>query len=183
MNLANSFLIGLPTLTDYYFFKSLVYLAECDDDNGAIGWIVNKQIEEHLAQGIRSSMGLKRSLPIFLGGPVNTSSVVILHSPDVHLGSTVKLNSQLSATREKTLLNMMNDGKFPEHWRIIIGQCGWIPGQLDEEFNRSGYSSWSYTSYDNSLMWNTSPKDQWNTAIQYSVKEQTNALLAPTFAD
>jgi len=183
MNLTDHILISLPNLEDPYFLKSLVYIADYDEDMGTNGWIINKQLSDYPSRQIRTSMGLTRDLPLFLGGPVNTNTAVVLHSPELKLQNTIQLNSKLSVTREKRIITMFNNGDFPEYWRVIVGQSGWYPNQLESEFDRNGTTSWTYTSYNHDLVWNTSPKDQWNDALKITVEEQTNALLASTFAD
>lgn len=45
MNLQNHFLIAMPTLTDHYFSRSVIYLCE-HDEKGAMGLVINKPIEE-----------------------------------------------------------------------------------------------------------------------------------------
>ena len=42
-NLTNHFLIAMPAMSDPYFAKSLVYIAE-HNDQGALGIIVNRPI-------------------------------------------------------------------------------------------------------------------------------------------
>lgn len=183
MKLNDHILISLPVVSDAYFLKSIVYIADHGPEVGTHGWMVNKQLSEYPASQIRNFMGLTRDLPVFLGGPVNTNSVVVLHSPEFQLQSTIQLNSQLSVTRENKIISMFNRGEFPDYWKIIVGQSSWYKNQLESEFDMNGYSSWNYISYNHNLMWNISPKDQWHDALQLSVEEQTDALLAPIFSD
>ena len=48
MNLTNHFLIAMPAMDDPYFSRSLIYIAE-HNDQGALGLIVNRPIELNLA--------------------------------------------------------------------------------------------------------------------------------------
>tara|TARA_R110000772_G_scaffold9921_6_gene32192 strand:- start:9828 stop:10379 length:552 start_codon:yes stop_codon:yes gene_type:complete len=183
MDLKDHFLISLPRQTSHQFSKSVVYIADHDDVTGSNGWIVNKQIEDGIAQNLRTSMGLTKHLPLYFGGPVNTNSAVILHSADLHLPDTIKLNDELSMTRNRRVINLFNTGNFPNYWKIIIGMSNWSPTQLTSEFALTGNSAWTSTSYTDELMWGTSPKDQWNVGINSSVIEQIDTLLASTFID
>lgn len=45
MNLQNHFLIAMPSLTDPYFDHSVVYICE-HNENGAMGLVINKPIED-----------------------------------------------------------------------------------------------------------------------------------------
>ena len=48
MNLTNHFLIAMPAMDDPYFSKTLIYIAE-HNDQGALGLIVNRPIDMDLA--------------------------------------------------------------------------------------------------------------------------------------
>ena len=48
LSLTNHFLIAMPTMEDPYFAKSLVFVAEHNDE-GALGVIVNRPIDMNLA--------------------------------------------------------------------------------------------------------------------------------------
>ena len=73
-NLTDHFLIAMPAMEDPYFAKSLVYVAE-HNDQGALGVIVNRPIDMDIATLFQKidvpfeSTTLAR-LPVFFGGPV-----------------------------------------------------------------------------------------------------------------
>ena len=48
INLTDHFLIAMPALEDPYFSRALIYIAE-HNEQGALGLIVNRQIEINLA--------------------------------------------------------------------------------------------------------------------------------------
>ena len=48
INLTDHFLIAMPALEDPYFSRSLIYIAE-HNEQGALGLIVNRPIEINLA--------------------------------------------------------------------------------------------------------------------------------------
>ena len=48
INLTDHFLIAMPAMDDPYFSKSLIYIAE-HNDQGALGIIVNRPINMNLA--------------------------------------------------------------------------------------------------------------------------------------
>ena len=52
LSLTNHFLIAMPTMEDPYFAKSLVFVAEHNDE-GALGVIVNRPIDMSLATLVR----------------------------------------------------------------------------------------------------------------------------------
>lgn len=183
MNLTNHLLVSLPTIESHLFEKSLIYIASHDVMTGTHGWILNKQVDDDTANHIGQSIGFTRDIPIFFGGPVNISNVSILHSPELRVEGTVELNSQLYFTRQRSIVKMFNRGIFPKYWKVLIGYSAWMPNQLENEFNRNNTSSWSYMSYDNDIVWNNEEDYQWNDALNATVREKTEALLAPIFSD
>ena len=85
IHLLNHFLIAMPAMEDPYFAKSLVYIAE-HNDQGALGIIVNRPIDMTLAalfERIDLSLTSDRlaRLPVFFGGPVQTDRGFVLHRP------------------------------------------------------------------------------------------------------
>jgi putative AlgH/UPF0301 family transcriptional regulator len=52
MNLTNHFLIAMPAMDDPYFSRSLIYIAE-HNDQGALGLIVNRPIEHQSGGTVR----------------------------------------------------------------------------------------------------------------------------------
>lgn len=185
MNFKNNFLVSLPTLNNNSFNKSLIYLDSHTGD-GAHGWIVNKQLEDDVASKLRRGMKLNRNIPIYYGGPVDINSAVVIHSKDMNIPSTKPLNDTLNITRDKSIINILNMGQFPEYFRIIVGCSAWGPTQLETELlgtRNAGISSWSVAPYTDDLMWNTMPNDQWSTGITHAATTLTNTVLAHTFTD
>jgi putative AlgH/UPF0301 family transcriptional regulator len=66
MNLTNHFLIAMPAMDDPYFSRSLIYIAE-HNDQGALGLIVNRPIELNLA-------ALFEKIDVPLEAPMSASS-------------------------------------------------------------------------------------------------------------
>ena len=180
MDLNNQFLVSMPTLKDFSFSKTVIYMNDYSL-NGAFGWVVNRQLDNEVSERLRKGMGLQKTVPLFYGGPVDVNNAYVLHTNDFKIPSTVELNSNLSVTRDKAIINVFNLGQFPEYWRIIVGHSQWGPGQLEDEMvglNRPGRrSSWTHCPYTEKLMWNTMPAKQWDTAIQMSAENMTDRFL------
>lgn len=179
MNLSNKFLISLPTIPQGSFHKSLVYVNEHTGD-GAHGWIVNQQLEDSTATKLRNGMKLNLNCPVFYGGPVDVNSAYIIHSKDFHIPSTISLNNDLSLTRDKAVIDILNIGQYPEYWRLVVGSSTWGSGQLESEIlgsRTNGVSSWSYIDFTTKLMWNTLPSEQWNTGIEKYAEHMTKNIL------
>lgn len=179
MNYKQQFLASLPTLGDSNFNKSIVYVNNHDGD-GAKGWIVNKELDERLAVRLRKSIQLGINAPIFYGGPVEVNQCFVLHSIDIMLAPSQKINDNLAVTRDKSIIQMLNENKFPEHYRIIIGCSSWGPGQLEGEMlgsRTAGRSMWTNFPYSNDFMWNGTSVEQWNNGIETSAGAKVTNYL------
>ena len=65
-------LISEPFLVDYYFKRSVVLLAEHNDE-GSFGLIINKPVDMHLGDVLHDFPDF--NAPIYLGGPVKTENL------------------------------------------------------------------------------------------------------------
>jgi putative AlgH/UPF0301 family transcriptional regulator len=86
----------------------------------------------------------------------------------------------LSVTKDKSIVNVMNIGQFPEYWRVIVGRSSWGAGQLESEMlgsRTNGISSWMSIEYSDQLMWQTMPSQQWERAISLSAEKLTSNIL------
>ena len=173
------FLASLPTLQDGNFNQSVVYVDNHDGD-GAKGWIVNKELDSRVAVRLRKSIQLGINAPIYYGGPVEVNQCYVLHSSDIMLAQTVKINDNLCVTRDKSFVIMFNEKKYPQHYRIILGCSCWGPGQLESELLGSrtgGKSSWTSFKYDKVFIWNTPVSEQWNKGIANSANQKVSNYL------
>ena len=180
LNANATFLLSLPNMHDNNFRNSMVYIQQQNGD-GANGWVVNKELEQRVAVKLRKSIQLGVVCPIYYGGPVNVTQVYVLHSNDVQVAdNTVYLNDNLSVTRDKQMIQMLNNNQFPNFWRVMIGNCTWGPGQLEGELLGSrtdGMSMWNILPYSQELMWDTAPPQQWDNGIKKVATMMTNSYL------
>lgn len=179
MNLSGDFLISIPAVNTGTFNRSVVLMNKHTGD-GASGWIVNKQLDDKITQRLRKGMNLTRDIPLYFGGPVDVNNAVVIHSNDLKLPSTRKLNDTLSITKDKSIVNVMNIGQFPEYWRVIVGRSSWGAGQLESEIlgsRTNGIGTWMSIDYTDQLMWQTMPSNQWERSIELSATQLTNNIL------
>ncbi len=180
LNMEGNFLLSLPNMGDSNFRSSIVYVNEHSGD-GAKGWIVNKEVEGRIAVKLRKSIQLGVVCPLYYGGPVDVTQVYVLHSSETQIvDNTVQLNDNLCMTRDKKMIEMLNNNQFPNFWRVIVGSCTWGPGQLESELLGSrtdGHSMWNHISYSKDFMWDTSPPNQWDLGIEKIARKMTQSYL------
>jgi len=149
-------LISEPFLLDYFFKRSVILLAEHNEE-GSFGIIINKPIETRLNEVLKDFTDL--DIPIYLGGPVKTDSIFFIHTKE-NVGKSLKIidglywGGDIDTIREMLEMRMIKENEI----RFFIGYAGWNPKQLDREIREK---SWvlSHTTVDEII--NKQPEKLW----------------------
>jgi len=145
LNLANHFLIAMPSMTDPIFGGAVVYICE-HNDKGVLGVVINKptdmtmdvlfdRIDLKVADGLRAAL----DEPIMFGGPVQDDRGFVLHSPGGRYSSSLAVTDDVAFTTSIDVLEAVANGSGPRRMLVSIGYAGWSPGQLEEEIARNGW--------------------------------------------
>ena len=146
INLTDHFLIAMPAMEDPFFSKSLIYIAE-HNDQGALGIIVNRPIDMNLAALFENievpfeaddSANLGKN-PIFFGGPVQTDRGFVLHRPIGDWQSTLAVNSEVGLTSSRDVLQAVAREGRPNNLMVTLGYSGWGAGQLENELAQNAW--------------------------------------------
>ena len=146
LNLANHFLIAMPSMDDPIFGGAVVYICE-HNDKGVLGVIINKptdmtmeilfeRIDLSVADGPHNEVVNE---PIMFGGPVQDDRGFVLHTPGAHYSSSLTVTSEVAFTTSIDVLEAVASGAGPKRLLVSIGYAGWSPGQLEEEIGRNGW--------------------------------------------
>lgn len=149
-SLRGQVLIAMPNMGDPRFEKSLIYVCAHSGD-GTMGFMVNRTLERPGLPDFLEQLGIitereKAQLPervckseLFSGGPVEPGRGFVLHSPDYHSESTLKVDSEISLTATLEVLRAIATGAGPQRAMIALGYSGWASGQLEEEIAANGW--------------------------------------------
>ena len=137
LNLTDHFLIAMPAMDDPYFSKSLIYIAE-HNDQGALGIIVNRPINMTLASlfekiEVPFESPELANLPVFFGGPVQTDRGFVLHRPVGAWQSTLAVTQEVGLTSSRDVLQAVARDGQPHEIMVSLGYSGWGAGQLENE--------------------------------------------------
>lgn len=143
VNLTHHFLIAMPAMDDPYFSKSLIYLAE-HNDQGALGLIVNRPIDMNLAAlfekiDVPLEVPEVGKLPVFFGGPVQTDRGFVLHRPVGSWQSTLAVTSEIGLTSSRDILQALGRDGAPTGIVVALGYSGWGAGQLEYELSQNAW--------------------------------------------
>jgi putative transcriptional regulator len=146
LNLANHFLIAMPSMNDPIFGGTVVYICE-HNDKGVLGVVINKptdmtmdvlfdRIDLKVTDTLRPHVVDE---PIMFGGPVQDDRGFVLHSPGGRYSSSLSVTDDVAFTTSIDVLEAVANGTGPQRMLVSIGYAGWSPGQLEEEIARNGW--------------------------------------------
>jgi putative transcriptional regulator len=146
LNLANHFLIAMPSMQDPIFGGTVVYVCE-HNENGVLGVVINKPTDMTMEVlfdriDLEVSSAAERHLesePIMFGGPVQDDRGFVLHTPGAHYSSSLTVTNDVAFTTSIDVLEAVARGNGPERMMVSIGYAGWSPGQLEDELARNGW--------------------------------------------
>jgi len=170
LNLANHFLIAMPSMNDPIFGGTVVYICE-HNDKGVLGVVINKptdmtmdvlfdRIDLQVAEGLRASVVNE---PIMFGGPVQDDRGFVLHSPGGHYSSSLNVTDDVAFTTSIDVLEAVASGGGPQRMLVSIGYAGWSPGQLEEEIARNG---WLTVGADAHVLFDLPIEERYSAAIK-----------------
>lgn len=167
MNLTHHFLIAMPAMDDPNFSRTLIYLAEHNDE-GALGVIVNRPIEMTLAElfekvDIALDAADLAQRPVYFGGPVQTDRGFVLHRPAGAWHSSLKVNDEIALTSSKDILESLGANGEPADVLISLGYAGWSAGQLEEELKQN---AWLTVPADMSIVFALPPEERLHAAMK-----------------
>jgi len=149
LDLADHFLIAMPSMLDPVFGGTVIYLCE-HNAGGALGMIINKQTDmtmEVLFERIdlkleispqRVATGFDKK-PVMFGGPVQVERGFVLHAPHGNFSSMMKVTDDVALTTSKDVLEAVAAGDGPGRMLVTLGCSGWSAGQLEDEISRNGW--------------------------------------------
>ena len=170
LNLANHFLIAMPTMQDPVFGGTVVYVCE-HNENGVLGVVINKptdmtmqvlfdRIDLQLQEGSRSSVVNE---PIMFGGPVQDDRGFVLHTPGARYSSSLTVTDDVAFTTSIDVLEAVAAGDGPQRMLVSIGYSGWSPGQLEDEISRNG---WLTVGADPRILFDLPVEDRYMAAMK-----------------
>ncbi len=155
-------LISEPFLVDYYFKRSVVLLAEHNED-GSFGLIINKPVEMYLHDMIKNFPEF--NAPVYLGGPVKTDNLYFIHTQGDLIENSMEIldglywGGDIEHVKELILIDKLK----PEQIKFFVGYSGWISNQLESELERN---SWLVANIRASQVMKTNTEKLWKTSVK-----------------
>ena len=171
LNLADHFLIAMPSMADPVFGGTVVYICE-HNERGALGVVINKPTDmtmENLFERIELSLTHDGHVsdhskqPIMFGGPVQEGCGFVLHAPIGNYAASLKIPDELAFPRSRDVLESFASSEGPDRLLVSIGYSGWGPGQLENEISNNG---WLTVRADSSVMFDVPIEERYLFALK-----------------
>lgn len=130
-------LISKPSLYDSTFNRTVVLLVEHNDE-GTVGFILNKPSKYHLTEFVNN---INEDFKIYDGGPVERQNIYYIHSRPDLISDSVKISNNIywSGNFEDVKYQINNGLLDALGIRFFLGYSGWAAGQLQEELERNAW--------------------------------------------
>ena len=166
LNLANHFLIAMPSTRDSIFGGAVIYLCE-HNAGGALGVIINKPTDmsmDDLFERIELEQHLPMAdKPVMYGGPVQEDRGFVLHMPLGEFSSSMTVTDQIAFTTSRDVLEAIAAGQGPQRFLASVGYAGWSEGQLEDEIGRNG---WLTVAADPAILFDVPLEARYEAAIK-----------------
>lgn len=198
-SISPGFLVASPKLDDTPFERSVVVMVHHDDE-GAMGFIVNKPLELDFGSVIDNLDGgagrqvepESFDIPVHFGGPVRAEQLWLMFQRtlegDDNPGADRRLLEKIAMPDDSAfafsdgwylaasgdLIEEFATGLQPGDYRPFIGYCGWGAGQLETEIEEG---SWLLLDFDGDFLFDSLPDVHWEDALERLGVEPTAFLM------
>src|SRR3569623_10322 len=148
---------------DPHFANSVILLARYSA-TGALGLMLQYKSDLSLKKVPALTSAGKRDDPVFIGGPVELPSALLLERSETEppgAALTVTGNLYLLAA-DTAILSALHD-KPASDLRVFIGYSGWGPCQLENEVR---HNCWFIFDYDEKLVFDPHPETLWERMVE-----------------
>jgi putative transcriptional regulator len=130
LQLAGSLLLAHPSLRDSNFQRTVVLLAAHSADDGALGVIVNRPLEQTLSEYDAELCGSALAdVPLYEGGPVASDQIILVAWKWSRADGTFRLYFGIDEIKARQMLESTPEFEV----RAFLGHAGWGEGQLEAE--------------------------------------------------
>ncbi len=142
MNLADHFLVAMPSMDDPFFEGSVVYLCQHDKE-GAMGIVINKPspvtMDLIFAAADADIPDRFQNDWVMMGGPVQIDRGYVVHTPVGNWQSSLLINDNVALTTSRDIIENLAKPGAVEQAVVSIGYASWEAGQLEKELAENAW--------------------------------------------
>ena len=156
----------MPGLADPNFDRAVTYICQHDSE-GAIGIVINRQIEltyemVFKQMQVTAEQCVQLKSHIHYGGPVNMERGFVLHNEGHGWDSTLKVTDEIGLTTSKDILEAIARNQGPDNSLIALGYAGWAAGQLEHEIIEN---TWLNGPVNSDILFQLPVAQRWEAAL------------------
>ncbi len=166
-------LLAEPFMQDPNFKRAVILLTEHSDDEGSVGFIMNKPITLKINELVEDFPEI--DVPVHFGGPVAPETLHYIHNVGDILDDCIKVSQGVYWGGDFEKLKFLIESKLilPNNIRFYLGYSGWSPGQLKDEME---YGSWVIAHMDTNYAFKTKYHRMWRQVMKH--KGGTYSVIA-----
>ncbi|MCM1377206.1 MAG: YqgE/AlgH family protein [Clostridium sp.] len=134
-------LLASPLMKEPHFDRGVIALIDTNNERGCLGLTLNKPTTMRM-ENIFDGWQRLEGIPIYLGGPVDTQRLFMLH----RLGDVIRGSMEID--KGLYIGNNIGDafrylelgGKLEGELRFFLGYSGWVAGQLEQEIKNQAWA-------------------------------------------
>ena len=155
-------LISEPFLPDTFFNRTIVYLADHNEE-GSVGFILNKKLEIKVCDAISGFEGWEEYLS--MGGPVAPDTLHYLHNMGDMIPKSVWVDNNIFWGGDIDFVrSLIKDEKLnTSQIRFFLGYSGWSAGQLERELKEN---SWVIARVASDIVLNDQINNTWKRVLR-----------------
>jgi putative transcriptional regulator len=159
-SIGGQLLIAGPALADPNFWRTVVLVVEHSEE-GAFGLVLNRPSETSVGEAVPELGELVDGQdPLFIGGPVQPSSVVVLGHFEDATDAALLAFDEVGVLGTGSSLEELSAGL--RTGRAFVGHAGWGAGQLEAELERG---DWILEPARLEDAFSLSPRDLWSRVL------------------
>jgi|SRR5580704_256532 putative AlgH/UPF0301 family transcriptional regulator len=162
---AGTFLVASRDLGDPNFSETVILVLRYDEEQGAMGLIVNRRTDLPLSRVFEDDKAAKgRKDLAYMGGPVEPGDVLALLKSSAKLEEADRVFANVYLISDKDLLEKtLADKAEPGVFHVFLGYAGWGPGQLEHEVD---LGAWHIIPPDAASVFDADPDSVWPRLIR-----------------
>ncbi len=131
-------LISEPFLSDKYFERSVVLLVQ-HDNFGSMGFVLNKELNNHLASFF-PKLNLPENIPVFKGGPVSSDQIYFIHTLGDTIPDSIEIMEGVYLGGDfDVIINLLKRSPITNKVKFFLGYSGWGENQLLHEIEMNSW--------------------------------------------
>jgi putative transcriptional regulator len=159
-------LIASPDLRQPEFDHAVILLAQHNRE-GALGIVINRPADKRPVAELLKAFGadadgVRGTVGIFSGGPVEPAVGLVLHTAEYSRPDTLDIDGRVAMTLGPDVIRDIGLGKGPEKSLVAFGYAGWAAAQLEDEL---AHGVWITVPEDPALVFDDDRAKVWADAL------------------